>query len=681
MRSGIKMLQPGLHAPLQNSSPLSFRSLPARFVLMINGGPRPWLRNIRTLSLVAILLSFGAAFGQTSDQQPIDLALMAERVQDLAASAEVPGGAVVVVENGRVVLLETFGVSNADSRPVDAETVFRVASVSKVFTAAAVARLVSEGRLTLEDDLRDDLSWLRTMAPGPEPVTLGQLLTHTSGFDDRFVGMFSPQAEDVRPLENYLAERMPHRTTEPGKWTRYSNHGVALAGLVVEKTTGMRFADAVDTLVLEPTGMDSSSFEQPFPQTLQERLARAYKCPPDECDPLPLDFRHTSPAGGLVTTPSDMGRFLAALVGGGGLDEAAREILLQRHWGYQEQISGMALAFQEQALGTYRGLVHAGNSSGYSSLVAVAPAAQSALFVVTTGGSTNFGAEMLESFTELVLANSQQPLAVGTPSPLTRSEAQDYVNTYLLARAPQGSYESFPARFLFSETLSSDNEGFLVRVEGGTPRRYGRLEGDLFASTDGVGRLAFERNASGRVVAMHAASVFFGIRFPGTFERLSWWESPGFINEVLSWTIGLPVLALIIWMLVFCGSAVFKRLHRSDDGTSPGVRRDPATIIGLLLAPVVTGFILAFGLGFLARFNAIAIRSPEQLAHGLPEQLERLLWLPWPIAIASTVLIALTMLSWKLRGGTVTDRLVLVVVALCSILFAAQLGYFHLLPL
>ncbi|MCP4902857.1 MAG: hypothetical protein GY906_38335, partial [bacterium] len=107
----------------------------------------------------------------------------------------------------------------------------------------------------------------------------------------------------------------------------------------------------------------------------------------------------------------------------------------------------------------------------------------------------------------------------------------------------------------------------------------------------------------------------------------------------------------------------------------------PATIIGLLLAPVVTGFILAFGLGFLARFNAIAIRSPEQLAYGLPEKLERLLWLPWPIAVGSSALLVLTVLSWKLRGGTVTDRLVLVVVALCSILFAAQLGYFHLLPL
>jgi CubicO group peptidase (beta-lactamase class C family) len=634
------------------------------------------------LSLVSILLFAGTAPGQVPDTQQPDVGRMAERVQSSADSAQVPGGAVVVVEEGSVVLLKTFGVADASGRPVDAETVFRVASVSKVFTAAAVAQLVTEGRATLEADLRDSLPWLREVASGPEPVTLRQLLTHTSGFDDRFVGMFASKAEEVRPLGEYLADRMPPRTTRPGRWTRYNNHGVAVAGLVVEEVSGMSFAEAVSTLVLEPTGMHSSSFAQPIPKALQDRMARAYRCPPGDCDPLPLDYRHTSPAGALVTTASDMGRFMTALVGSGnGLEPQTQDLLLRRHWGHREQLAGMALAFQEQVLGAHRGLVHAGNSSGYSSLIAVVPAAQSALFVVTTGGSTGFGAEVLQSFTELVLPDSEPTLAVDleSPSPLSPSQAEEYIGSYLLARAPRVSYESFPARFLFSKELRLDEEGFLLRVEGGAPRRYGRLEGDLFAGTDGVGHLAFERDESGKVVAMHAADVFFGIRFPGSFEKLSWWQSPGFINELLSWTVGVLVLALLAWTLVAGVGAGLRLLRRGKDDTSPPRRHGPVAITGLFLALLDSGFIVTFGFGFMARFNALAFRAPEQLAYGLPEQLERLLWLPWAVVAASTALVVCTLLVWKLHRGTAMDRLVLMVVAVCSILFVAQLGYFNLL--
>jgi CubicO group peptidase (beta-lactamase class C family) len=194
------------------------------------------------------------------------------------------------VRNGRVEAVVTLGTRNG-ADPVTAETVVRIASVSKVFTAAAAARLVADGALSLDADLRGDRPWLAAVAPGPEPVTLRGLLSHTAGFDDRAVGMFAREADDVIPLGDYLRAHMPHRTSVPGRWARYSNQGAALAGLVVEETTGQPFDAAVAGLILEPLDMGSSSFAQPLPPELTDRLARAYRCSDEGCEFWTKDMR------------------------------------------------------------------------------------------------------------------------------------------------------------------------------------------------------------------------------------------------------------------------------------------------------------------------------------------------------------------------------------------------------
>lgn len=633
---------------------------------------------------LAILSGFAPAAGQGTEGPPVELVRFAEDVRLLADGAGTPGGAVVVVLDGRVVLLEPFGVADGSGRPVGADTPFRVASVSKAFTATAVARLAAEGQVSMDADLRDGRTWLEESAPGREPVTLIQLLTHTAGFDDRVVGMFARDAREVRTLAEYLAQEMPPRTSEPGRWTRYNNHGAALAGLVLEEAAGEPFADAVARLVLEPSGMASSTFEQPLPEALLQTMARSYRCPPEECEPLPLDYRNTPPAGALVTTPEDMGRFMATLLGpGDALGAGTMEVLLPRRWSHRPELPGMALAFQEQSLRGHRGLMHAGTSSGYSSLLAIVPEVGAGLFLVTSGGSSRLGGSILDRFQELLPPSSGLPFLgpLGQPSSISEEEAQDYIGSYLLARAPRGSYESFPALFLFSQSLGTDAEGFLIRYEGGVRRRYGRTEGDLFASVDGVGRLAFERDQKGRVVAMHASDVFFGVRFPGSFERLPGWASPGFINELLSWALGLPVLAMLAWGIISMGGGLLRRIRRGKESTpAPPERRGRLAVTGLILVPVVSAFSIWFGFGFMARFNGIAMGSPELLAYGLPPELGRLLWLPWAILLYSLALWGVTGMTWIRRKGRIPDRLLLAVASLSSVAFIVLLRHFHLLP-
>ncbi|MHC5005412.1 MAG: serine hydrolase domain-containing protein, partial [Planctomycetota bacterium] len=588
-----------------------------------------------------------------------------ETVRELARSEGVPGCAVVLVREGHPDVLHAAGVADSTGRAVTADSAFRVASVSKVFTAAAVARLAAGGRVGLDDDLRAGRPWLEARAPG-DPVTLRQLLTHTGGFDDHAVGMFARSPEMVVPLGEYLRRRMPRRTTEPGRWSRYSNHGAALAGLVVEETAGAPFAEAVRELVLEPAGMQSSSFAQPVPEDLLERLVRAYPCPDADCAAAPIDYRHTVPAGALVSTPADMARFMRAVLAPGdpALGAETVSLLTGRAWGPRPEMPGLALALQEQPLGGRRALVHAGRSSGYTSLIALVPEAGAGLFVVASGGSSAFGAQL-------------PPSSATAPAPLAPEDARSYSGSYLLGRAARATCERFPGFFLFAHPVGVDRDGFLARYEGGERRRYGRIGDDLFRALDGDGLLAFERDPDGDVVAMHAADVFNGVRFPATYERLPAWRTPHVVNEGLSWALGGPVLVLAAWALATIGMAVLRLVRRRSRATARP--RVDWTGVGLVVVTLLG--MAVFGFGFLARFNAMAVRDPVALACGLPDSLSRLLWVPWLILASALALGAVTARAWARRSERrLADRLLMSATLPCVLLFLLALVHFNLLP-
>lgn len=595
----------------------------------------------------------------------------AARIQALADSLGVPGGAVVVVYEDRIEPAVTLGTRDG-AVPVTAETVFRIASVSKVFTAAAAAQMVADGRLSLTADLRTGWPWLADRAPGPDPVTLAGLLTHTGGFDDRVVGMFARSVAEVTPLREYLQTAMPRRTSTPGQEVRYSNHGAALAGLAVAEAAGVPFDEAVAALVLQPLGMTNSSFAQPLPPDVLSRLATAFRCAGEECDALPLDYRRAPPAGGMVSTPADMGRFIRGILDGGKgtLHAEAVRILTTRWWSAHPNVSGLALALQEQPIAGYRGLVHAGSSSGYASLLVLVPDASAGLFVVTTGGSPRFGAAVLEAFAERLAPADGGNERV--PNPIDRAASQEYSGTYLLGRAARGSYEGFPGQFLFRHTIGADEDGYLTRRESGRLRRYGRVEGDVFAGLDGIGTMVFTRDASGTVTAVHAADTFNGARFPATYRRLRGVMVPYVLNEVMSWAIGLPIIAAIVWG--FAGLLTKWRRR-------PRPARNRLARAGLLLTAVTVTATLVFGFGFLARFNALAMQDPVQLAYGLPQGLSRFLWLPWGIGACTVLLLAVGLASWR-RGADVrlSDRLLVTVAALCASSFTWLLVHFSFLP-
>ncbi|HEX7019392.1 MAG TPA: serine hydrolase domain-containing protein [Gemmatimonadaceae bacterium] len=178
------------------------------------------------------------------------------------ASLDGPGASVVVIKGGRVVAERSYGLADVEARvPITDRADFRLASLTKQFTATAVMLLVKEGKLSLDKRVSDVLPELPAYARG---ITIRHLLTHTSGiwaYEDFVPDTQTYEVNDRDALA--LIARADSLYFPPGSAFRYSNTGYALLALIVERTSGERFADFLRNHIFRPLGMDSTlAYEQ-----------------------------------------------------------------------------------------------------------------------------------------------------------------------------------------------------------------------------------------------------------------------------------------------------------------------------------------------------------------------------------------------------------------------------------
>lgn len=158
---------------------------------------------------------------------------------------------------------------------VDPErSLFRIGSASKTFTWTVIMQLVEEGRLSLDYPVNDHLPpALQVPDQGyDEPIRVRHLMTHSPGFEDTALGhLFVRDPGAVLSLEEYLARYRPARVRPPGVVTAYSNYGVSLAGAKVSAVAGVPFEAYVERRILEPLGMDHTTFREPLGEDAEAR--------------------------------------------------------------------------------------------------------------------------------------------------------------------------------------------------------------------------------------------------------------------------------------------------------------------------------------------------------------------------------------------------------------------------
>lgn len=261
----------------------------------------------RVIALAAMMVSAESARGQVHDLAASSGARVDALFADFSARGS-PGAAVVVAIGDSIVFGRGYGLADVEhGLAVTPATAFRLASVTKQFTAAAILALVDDGRLRLDDRLGDLLRDVPTYA---REVRVRHLLAHTSGIPDYepiLGGDDGPQVKDHDVLT--LLQRANKLYFAPGTSWRYSNSGYALLALIVERVSDERFAGYLRHRIFERAGMPTAVAHEDGVDTVAHR---AYGYSPN--------------AGGWRRT--DQSR-TSAVLGDGGIYASAEELA---HW-------------------------------------------------------------------------------------------------------------------------------------------------------------------------------------------------------------------------------------------------------------------------------------------------------------------------------------------------------------
>jgi CubicO group peptidase (beta-lactamase class C family) len=233
--------------------------------------------------------------------------------RDYAADQKIPGMVWGLVIDGRLAHVGTLGVRDrASGEPVTPDTAFRIASMTKSFTALAVLKLRDEGRLSLEDPVSrfiPEFARMELPTRDTAPLRIRQLMSHSAGFpEDNPWGDQQLSASDAA-LDAWLRKGIPF-STAPGTRYEYSNYAFALLGRVVTRASGVPYERYVREQILAKLSMDATSFE--FSQLPPARRAVGYRLKPDGtfAEEPPLPHGAFGAMGGLLTTAVDLGRYV-----------------------------------------------------------------------------------------------------------------------------------------------------------------------------------------------------------------------------------------------------------------------------------------------------------------------------------------------------------------------------------
>ena len=345
-------------------------------------------------------------------------------VPSAMARLHVPGVTFVAVKDGEILTMRGFGYSDIEAgKGVDpATTVFRVASVSKVFTGMAVMQLAERGILDLDRDVNAYIKGFRIPATYPEPITLRRLLTHTAGFDERNLGMSEFGSRVYPRLGEYLAAELPPRIRPAGQEIQYSNHGVALAGYVVECASGLPFAEYVVENILAPLGMERSGFE--LTSDIEQHLSSSYQWRRGKHVKVPYVHINPAPAGSLMTTAADMAKFMMANLAGGELGEARVlgaeyvKTMQTQQFTNDPRVPGIGYAWLMGRRNGRRVVMHGGDLWEFSTQLLLAPDENLGLFVSgNSSGAAPLADELVKAFFDTFFPSPEAADASGIVRP------------------------------------------------------------------------------------------------------------------------------------------------------------------------------------------------------------------------------------------------------------------------
>ena len=483
--------------------------------------------------------------------------------------ADIAGAVIAVVKDGQLVLAKGYGYADvAKKTPISPETtLFRPGSISKLFTWTAVMQQVEQGKLDLDRDVNDYLDFKIPPAFG-KPITLRDIMTHRTGFEETAKDLFVGSAEDLRPLPQYLQAHMPARIFPPGTTPAYSNYATTLAAYIVERVSGQDFNDYVEQHFFKPLNMAHATFRQPLPEALKPFMSNGYQLGSGEAKP--FEYVQVAPAGSLAASVVDMTHFMIMHLQNGRYGDVQilkPETAIEMHArqaGWPPAMNAMCLGFYEQLENGHRVISHGGDTVYFHSDLFLILDANVGIFVsYNSAGRGEIDARGLlyDKFMDRYFP------APPPNEPVLASATQD-------AQSVVGDYEvsrRFETNVLAVTTVigetkvtfnPKDSTISMAGMKGlnQQPIHYREIAPMVFRDVDGKAKIAFVKDATGRRVAY--------IDYPFmVFQQVNnMFDKQGVNYFIIGFSLSVIMLTLLLWPIAAMIRKHYGKPLTLDDG-------------------------------------------------------------------------------------------------------------------
>jgi CubicO group peptidase (beta-lactamase class C family) len=469
-------------------------------------------------------------------------------IQSSMEEHKVAGTVVSITTTDKVLLSKGYGYADVAKKvPVTpSETLFRIGSVSKLFVWLPIMQLVEQGKLDLDADVNEYLTSVKVPEAFGDPITIANLMTHTPGFEDHVIGLFGLTADSMRPLSEILNDEMPLRVRPPGKYASYSNHGVGIAGLIIEEVSGQSWPEYVDEHVLKPLDMNMTSMLQPLPERLMPYMSKGYRY--DAGKYLAKDFEYVplAPAGGTSATASDMTRFMQMFLNKGELEgtrilgEATAEKMQTTLFRPAPTLNGAMHGLYELSSHGQLIIGHGGDTIWFHSQLSLMPEVGIGIFISTNSAS---GPAVRAAIIDALL-NRYYPAPAPIDEDFARTDLSKVVGEYSSIRHAHEDLSKI-IKLMSPISITSTESGQLVLS--------GAFAGEHPAYFDEVAPLMFKRPGYETVISFELsddgnASHLYLNDFPViAFERMSGINSVSFNFFLLGFGLMISLWILIVW--------------------------------------------------------------------------------------------------------------------------------------
>jgi CubicO group peptidase (beta-lactamase class C family) len=391
-----------------------------------------------SLSLVLLSALSPPASLVFAHQRRVDFAKLEKVALEELKKTNTPGAAVAVVSGDRLVFAKGFGVANIEtSAPVTPDTLFRIGSITKMFTAAVLVTLAENGRFKLDESIGKYVKGLNLKV---SQVTAHQLMSHTTGMTDESPSDYG--SHDDSALAAYVRSlKEDHFFTEPGRIFSYSNPGFDVAGFLIEEVGGRPYADQMSDRLFKPLGMNSTTFRPTMAMTypLSQGHHVSGKAKPTVIRPFG-DNVAGWPDGFMFSNVNDLARFAIAFMDSGRID--GKQVLtpaviaklatpyadLHSRFVFEDGRYGYGLFVHDHR--GVRVVWHAGLLPGFGALLQMVPARRFAVIILANRSSSLFN-ETAEKAMELLLPlEAKAEAKLKQTLPITDAEISEYIGTY-----------------------------------------------------------------------------------------------------------------------------------------------------------------------------------------------------------------------------------------------------------